>query len=52
MPMDFAISSVNNLLKYVFFTLCTLPDGKTDVRGIGGSPSPCCRLSATTRNAL
>lgn len=41
------------LFKYVFLTLKVLPDGNTpEVLGMGGSPSFCCKLSATTRNAL
>lgn len=41
------------LLRNVFLTRSVLPEGKTpEVRGMGGSPSFCCRLSATTRNAL
>lgn len=40
------------LFKNVFLTLSVFPDGRTPtVRGIGGSPSFCWRLSATTRNA-
>lgn len=45
--------SKQTLFKNVFLTRSVLPDGKTpDVPGIGGSPSFCSRLSATTRNAL
>lgn len=40
------------LFKNVFLTRSVLPDGKTpDVPGMGGSPSFCSRLSATTRKA-
>lgn len=43
---------IYTLFKYVFLTRMVFPLGKTPiVRGIGGSPSFCCRLSATTRNA-
>ena len=51
--MFFAVSSVNILFKKVFLTLKVEPDGMTPtVLGIGGSPSFCCKESATTKNAL
>lgn len=41
------------LFKNVFLTRSVLPEGNTpEVPGIGGSPSFCSRLSATTRKAL
>lgn len=52
-PMTLASSSVSVLLRYVFFTRSVFPEGKVQpVLGMGGSPSFCCSLSATTRNAL
>lgn len=51
-PICLAVSSVNILFRNVFFTLTVAPDGRMVLDcGIGGSPSPCCRLSATTRKA-
>ena len=44
---------IYTLFRNVFLTRRVLPEGRTPiVRGMGGSPSFCCKLSATTRNAL
>jgi hypothetical protein len=52
-PILRAVSSVNILLRNVFLTLRVFPLGNTPTDlGIGGSPSFCCKLSATTKNAL
>ena len=52
MPIFLAVSSVSILERNVFLTRSVEPEGMTaTVRGIGGSPSFCCKESATTRNA-
>lgn len=47
-----SVTVIRTLFKNVFLTRIVFPLGSTPiVRGIGGSPSFCCKLSATTRNA-